>query len=287
MGLIAPGRYIAPPGITGHRYGIFSVATMPNDTERWQLGVEYEPLEGRIADLRPAECVDDYTPTITPPTVPDPVDGIPFVVVGGYNCKATSRPPEEAEERARLSLIGGEERAVEEALMTASVSNGPAFPGATLINAGNAVSITEAFSQMERLSAVNYHSSGVIHLPRSLASYAGDLGLLMRDGQRLETILGTGVAAGAGYDAANQSPSGVEAAGRQRWIYLTQSVTIRRGEIFLQPDPESYIDKANNDYVILAQRDYLVTFGGPVFAAKVDLAESDDCLCLAEEGEGV
>lgn len=283
MGLIAPGRYVAPPGINGHRFGLFSVANMPDDSERWQLGVEYEPLEGRIADLRASECVDEYMDTIVPPTVPDPVDGIPFVVVGGYNCKATSRPVEEAEERARLALIGGEERAVEEALMTAAVQNGPAFPGATLIAGGDAVSLTEAFSQFERLSGINYHSAGVIHMPRSLASFTGDLGLHQREGQRLETMLGTPVVAGAGYDSKNQSPTGVEPVGRERFIYLTQSVTVRRGEIWLSPDPESYIDKANNDYVILASRDYLVTFGGPVFAVKIDLSLFDDCPCGAAE----
>ena len=286
MGLIAPGTYIAPPGITGHRFGLFSASAMPDDDGRWQLGVEYEPLTGAIADLRASECVDDYTDTITPASVPAPVDGIPFVVVGGYNCKATSRPIEDAEERARLALIGGEERAVEEALMTSAVSNAPAFPGATLVEGGDPISLANAFSNFERLMGVNYHSAGVIHLPRSLAPFAYDRGLIFREGQQLQTVLGTPVAAGAGYDAGNQSPAGADPGEGQAWVYATGAVTIRRGEIFVQPDEQHYLDKANNDLVILAQRDYLVTFTGPVFAALVDIPAFEDCSCGVESEEG-
>lgn len=283
MGLIAPPTYIAPPGITGHRFGLFSVAAMPADGDRWQLGVEYEPLQGGPADLRAAECVDDYTGEVVPPTMTEPVEGIPFVVTSGYTCKATSRPVEEAEERARLALIGGEERAVEIALMSAAVGNGPAFPDADLVDGGAAMSLARAFSSFEQLMGGSYHSSGVIHLPRSLAPFAHDRGLISREGQRLETVLGTSVAAGAGYDLANQSPDGQDPAAGQRWIYASGSVTVRRGDIFLQPDRDHYLDKATNDLVILAQRDYLVTFTGPVFAALVDVATFEDCACVVED----
>jgi len=287
VGLIAPGTYIAPPGITGHRFGLFSVAAMPDDTGRWQLGVEYEPLAPFRADLRQSACVDDYTQDfdITPNT-PTVTDGIPFVVVGSYNCKASSRPVEEAEERARLALIGGEERAVEYALMNGVMGNLPAFPGATVVAGGAApVSLTKAFSELEQAMGLNYHSSGVIHLPRSLAAFTGRDSLMMREGQRLETMVGNLVAAGAGYDDFNESPTGVAAAEGERWIYATGAVTIRRGDVFLQPDPDHYLDKANNDLVIFAQRDYLVTFSGPVYAARVSLPVWEDCPCVELEIE--
>jgi hypothetical protein len=274
VGLIAPPTYIAPPGITGHRFGLFSVAAMPDDDARWQLGVEWEPLQGGPADLRAADCVDDYTGEVTPPATPDAIEGIPFVVVGGYICKATSRPVDEAEERARLALIGGEERATEQALMGAAVGNAPAFPDADVLTPG-AVSLVEAFALLEEATGLAYHSSGVIHLPRSLAPHAHREVLIERYGQRLETIVGTSVAAGAGYDVDNVGPDGTPADEGQRWVYATGAVTIRRGPIFLQPDREHYLDKANNDLVILAQRDYLVTFSGPVFAALVEVAEAE------------
>lgn len=275
MGLIAPPMYIAPPGITGHRFGLFSVANMPEPSGRWSLGVEFEPLEGGPAGLRPSECVDDYnTQYVDPLAPPEAREGVPFVVTAGYVCKAQSRPIEEAEERARLALAGGEERAVERALMNSDlVGNESAFAGATVLSGATAVSLIEGFSLLQEAMGQEHHSDGVIHMARSLVPYAYNHSLMERSGQQLETVIGTGVAAGAGYEIDNVSPEAVAATGAQRWVYGTTPVTIRRGQVFLQPDADSYVNKANNDVVILAQREYLVTFGGGVFAVLVDPAE--------------
>ena len=271
MGLIAPPTYIAPQGITGHRFGLFSVANMPDPSGRWNLGVEFEPLEGGPAGLRPSDCVDDYSDQpVDPSAPPEAREGVPFVVTAGYICKAQSRPIEEAEERARLALAGGEERAVEQALMQSDlVGNAPAFAGATVLGVG-AVSVVEAFALLQSEMGLTMHSDGVVHMPRSLAPYAYNNSLFERVGQRLETVIGNSVAAGIGYEIDNVGPEGEEPSGAERWMYGTTEVTIRRGQVFLQPDPDSYIDKATNDVTIIAQREYLVTFGGPVFAVLVD-----------------
>lgn len=271
MGLIAPPTYIAPQGITGHRFGLFSVANMPDPTGRWNLGVEFEPLEGGPAQLRPSDCVDDYSDQpVDPSAPPAAVEGVPFVVAAGYVCKAQSRPIEEAEERARLALAGGEERAVEQALMQSDlVANAPAFAGATVLGSG-AVSVIDAFSLLESEMGLTMHSDGVIHLPRSLSPYAHNYSLFDRVGQRLETVIGNSVAAGIGYEIENVGPAGQEPSGAERWVYATSAVTVRRGQVFLQPDPDSYVDKATNDVTIIAQREYLVTFDGPTFAVLVD-----------------
>ena len=283
MGLIAPGTYIAPPSITGHRFGLFSVAALPDDGGRWQLGVEYEPLTGQPADLRASQCVDDYIGfDLNIPEI-GLVDGIPFVVVGSYACNSASRPLEEAEERARLALIGGEERAVEQAVMTAAAGNAPTLQGAIDLTAGGPVSMTEAFARFEGALGINHHSAGVIHMPRKLASYAYRDSLMFREGGRLETVLGTAVAAGAGYELNNMGPTGQFTAPSQPFLYATGPVTIRRGEIWVQPDESKYLNRDDNEVVILAQRDYLVTFAGPVYAAQVDLEVWEDCPCVVEE----
>lgn len=272
MGLIAPPTYIAPPGITGHRFGLFSVANMPEPSGRWNLGVEWEPLEGGPAQLRPADCVDDYSQQYIEPSAP-PVarEGIPFVVAAGYVCKAQSRPIEEAEERARLALAGGEERAVERALMNSDLmGNEPGFAGSTVLGGGSAVSVIEAFSLLESSIAAEGHSAGVIHLPRSLTPAAYNFSLMQRMGQQLETVLGNLVAAGSGYEVDNVGPTGVSPEGAELWVYATPPVTIRRGQVFTQPDRDSYVDKSTNDVAIIAQREYLVTFDGPTFAVLVD-----------------
>lgn len=282
MSQIGQPNYVAPSPVTGQRYGLFSTALFPTDDVRWSMGVEFEPLEGSAAELRPSQCVDDYTPTVEPAAPPPAQEALPFVVVGGYDCKATSRDPEEAEQRARLALAAGEERAVERALMGGVGAAAPQFAVATAIGPAGGTSIVEAFRLLEGALGETHHSLGTIHLPRSLAIYGHREPVFKREGQHLETCLGTYVACGSGYEQANRSPAGVPAAPGEFWIYATGRPTIRRGEVFVQPDPEHFLNKANNDFVILAQRDYLVSFDEPAFAVLVKPAEWDDCRCAPE-----
>jgi len=46
---------------------------------------------------------------------------------------------------------------------------------------------------------------------------------------------------------------------------------VYRSDVFTQPDETTYLNKDDNDVVILAQRAYAVTWSGPVFAVLVDL----------------
>jgi hypothetical protein len=272
---IGQPNYIAPTAITGQRYGLFSTALFSEDPTRWSMGVEFEPLEGRAALLRASECVDDYTPTLDPEPPPEAQQALPFVVVGGYNCKASSRDPEEAELRARLALAGGEERAVEKALMSGVGSQPAQFSVATTIGPVAGTGLVEAFRLLEAALGEFHHSRGTIHLPRSLAVEGKREPLFMREGQHLETCLGTYVACGSGYETPNRAPDGTPAAPGELFIYATGRPTIRRGEVFVQPDADHYLNKGNNDFVILAQRDYLVSFDGPVFAVLVDRSEEE------------
>lgn len=271
MGLIAPPTYIAPPAIEGHRFGLYSAANMPEPSGRWELGVEWEPLAQEAAGLRPSECVGDYPGwEIDPPDV-ETSKGIPFVVVGSYACKSASRSMDEAEERARLHLAGGEERAVEYAVATGAMGNAPSFSGATDLTPtpGTAIDLIEAFRLIESELAVASHSFGTIHLPRALGAIADYDGIIARQGQHIETLIGTYVVFGGGYDLANVGPTGVEPDAGEYWIYGTGRPTVRRGEIFMQPDAAHYINKDDNDVVILAQRTILVSWSGPTVAVLV------------------
>ena len=272
MGLIAPPTYVAPPAVEAHRFGLYSIASMPEPSGRWELGVEYEPLAGERAGLRASECVDDYTQDVEIRVGEETLEGIPFVVVGSYQCGAQSRPIEEAEERAILNLATGEERAVEYAIATGSMGNEPTFQGATDLTPtpGTPVNLVDAFGLIEQALAEGNGSIGAIHSPRLLGPLAEVLGVASRQGQHLETMLGTHVAFGGGYDAANVGPDGEEPAAGSVWVYGTGRPIIRRGETFTQPDETHYLDKSSNQVVILAQRTVLVNFDGPIVAVLVD-----------------
>lgn len=286
MGLIAPPNYIAPPAIAGHRFGLFSVAMMTDDNVRWNLGVEWEPLAGGAAELRPSDCVDEYNvQPITEFEAPSTREGVPFVVVGTYSCKSASRSIDEAEERARLHLSGGEERAVERVLMNGAglVGAEPTFADAEVVGSPTGVSLTRAVSLLERGLAIEGNSEGAIHLPRSLTPFALRDSLIDRYGQHLETINGSWVVSGSGYDVENVSPDGTPAPEGKLWVYATGRPTVRRGEVFLQPDESNFIKRDTNDIAILAQREYLVTWNGPTLAALVDIDTFEDCPCVEAE----
>lgn len=271
MGLIAPPTYIAPPAIEPHRFGLYSIANTPDPTGRWELGVEWEPIAGERAELRASECATDYTEDVEVRAGETTLEGIPFLVVGSYSCYSASRPIEEAEERARLHLSAGEERAVELAITTGAMGNEPTFQGADDLTPtpGTAVDVMTGVRLLERAHAIASGSVGAIHVPRVLGAYADYEGFLMRQGQHIETLLGSYVAFGGGYDIANVGPDGTTPDDDEYWIYGTARPTVRRGDVFTQPDPDHYLNKDDNDVVILAQRTVLVTWNGPTNAVLV------------------
>lgn len=270
MGLIAPPNYIAPPPIQGHRYGLYSVSTMRETNERWELGVEWERLAGIRAELRASECVDDYTPDvgIRPGEALD--EGVPFFVTGSYACKSASRPIAEAEDRARLHLQAGEERAVELAISNPIVGNGPSFAGATdLTPVVGAVPLVNAVGLLENAQYEQSASVGAIHAPRFAGAIFAFDSLANRQAQHMETALGTHIAFG---HYANLDPNGAAAGADEMWLYATGMPTVRRGETFTQPDDSNFLNRDDNDVVILAQRPVMVTWNGPTFAVLVDLS---------------
>lgn len=277
MGLIAPPTYVAPPALEALRFGLYSIANMPAPQGRWELGIEWEPVAGERAALRASECVDDYTQSVEPRDGETTLEGIPFIVVGSYKCKSASRPMDEAEERALLHLAAGEERAVEYAITTGELGNEPSFQGADDLTPtpGTPVNLADAFGLVESELAQNDGSVGAIHLPRLLGPMAQDFGLVAREGGHIETLLGTYVAFGGGYDLANVGPDGNAPAAGSAWLYATGRPTIRRGDTFVQPDEAHFIDKDNNDVVILAQRAVLVTWNTPTVAVLVKTSVDD------------
>ena len=271
MSTIAPPQYIAPPGIDPHRFGIFSVAAMPEPSGRWELGVEWEPLTGDRAALRSHEtCPDDYAEDVELRAGETVDQATPFLVVGSYLCKSASRPLDEARERAQLHLTGGEERAVEYAIATGAMGNDPTLAGATDLTptAGTPVSLADGVALIEAHYTAEHHSPVTIHAPAILGVGLEVGRVARRQGQRLETLLGSFVSAGGGYP--NEDPTGTPAAAGEAWLYGTGRPTIRRSEVFVDQPDDHLIELSTNDVAIMAQRAYLVSWDGPTVAVLVD-----------------
>lgn len=266
MGLIAPPTYVAPPSLEPHRFGLYSIADMGADTGRWDLGVEFEPLSGERATLRIADCVDDYTPQLDLRAGEERVEGVPFVVVGSYECAAQSRPIEEARERAALHLSSGEERAVELAISSGQVATAPNFTTANDLTPVGGASVQVGVGLLEEALYDTQASIGAIHAPRSASVLFADRSAASRFGQHMETPVGTMVSFGA---YRNLGPNGEDPNGGY-WVYATGMPTVRRGEVFTQPDEDSWLDRSNNIVAIMVQRDVLVTWAGPTYAVLVE-----------------
>jgi hypothetical protein len=79
-------------------------------------------------------------------------------------------------------------------------------------------------------------------------------------GTPLRTHLGTPVAAGGGY-VVNTGPDGAPAPPGTAWLYGTGPVSIRRGEVFINPDSIGQaLNRTTNEIEILAEREYVVGF---------------------------
>lgn len=271
---IAPPVYVEAPSAPEHRFGLFSVATVrePAST-RWQVGVEFEPFRAERARTAAHECLDDYSAGY--PLVVDPGVGLvevrPMVVYGSYGCQAASRPLSEARDRARTHLATGEERAVERAVWTGEVGSTPTFADAVdLTPAGGAVPVADGLGILE--DAVGRLSSGlgVIHAPRLVAPHLSRDGIVSRQGQRLETMLGNYVALGAGYPAA--AGPGAQGDG-EVWMVATGIPMVWRGEMLVTPEDDLQVRRDDNELEVIAQRTVAVGWPGPTVAVLVDAPE--------------
>lgn len=281
MGDIAPPVYVQPPAPDPSRFGLFSVATIVGDEpDRWKVGYQYEPVPCEVAELASYNC-DNEDEAGYPLAVRDGeglVEVEPFLVYGSYGCKTLSRPIDEAEQRARWHLQMGEERAVERAIAAGGFGNAPTFQGADDITpATGAVSVARGFALLESLIGQEYGGIGTIHAPRLLVPAISGGRLAERQGQRLETLVGTYVVAGGGYDLANVGPDGSppgeygDADGVEAWLYATSRPIVRRGEVYITPDRDHFVVKPYNDVEIIAQRAYAVSWECVLGAVRVSL----------------
>lgn len=273
---VAPPTYVTAPTFQPHRFGLFSVSNMVERPERyWETGVQFEPISCWPVSGVSGVCFDPDAREEMPHGWPlqvfqsgvDTVTALPFAVYGWYDCSGMSRPLQEAEDRARAHLAAGEEREVEWSIADGAFDN---VPNATdAVDLGGPFPMETAFGLLEGHLGTNYGGPGVIHMARSLASTGKRLALFDRQGARLETALGNYVAAGSGYDMNGWGLTGGDTA----TLWVTSVPTIRRSEVWVNPDPEFRPQRTNNDLTIFAWRVYLVAWECVSAKVTVELPE--------------
>lgn len=281
MAKVAPPATVDGPAVEPLRYGLFSVATMPEmPNNRWTAGVTWEsevPCEHATA--YGSDCESPAGVPLTFREGQDVVEALPFQAKGSYRCKTFSKPADEAQARALNHLLGWEERQVERAIMHGDLGNTPSFQGAVILNGGVSTTPENALNILEEWLGQNVPGIGVLHVPRALAGAYG-MGMsakagFSRQGSHLETMLGTLVAMGAGYDIDNVSPSGVKPAPGERWVYASARPVVRRSEVFFTPGEDNRVNTDDNDLTVAAHRTYVVGWDCTVAAVLVDSASTE------------
>lgn len=249
--------YVAGSPVEPARFGLLSIAASQDAPgNRWEAGIEWEGVDSSGGGALPAVCEDN----------PEPIDfgdssaGLtrvdPFIVYDVYTCQVVGRDLGEARERARMNLLATEQRQVERVLAGALADAQPNFVDG-VVDLGSA-GAREAAGILESYLGRTVSGNGALHLPRLLTVDAATF--TERQGQHLETLSGTYVALGGGYDLAQE--------GGPTYAYATGRPRIWRSEVFVS-DEEASIDRAINEVTYIAQRVYAVGWSGT--AARVEI----------------
>jgi hypothetical protein len=251
--LAAERRWVEAPASVPYRFGLFTAlapsAPPDGDDAHWRLGVQWQSQACGGARETSGPCVQDAQAAVG--IVPDfhvcYVSGFdPFTVYAFNDDTVGAATSLQAHaDNARERLAAGEQEAVESHLwgQMRAIESNPV--------AGTGKSMSYCVGWLEQRLAELYGNQGVIHMNRLAAHLlAGPGGSLVREGNRLTTVLGTTVVAGGGYDeTAGALPTSTI-------LYGTGPLAMYRSDV--TNTPPVTLDRARNDMSILAQRDYVI-----------------------------
>ena len=269
---IAPPLAVTPPAVSGRRYGLYSVANMRDEADlHWQVGVEWEALRGGLADAVEHGCLpQEGEAALVPAEGVDTVEAVPLVVVGSYSCPAAGRGLDDARQRAEQHLLAGEERAVERALAVGDVGNTPHLGEADELAPAAAVGLVEAVGLLEGWLAVNSHSAGALYGPAQLGAWVSQVRAAERVGDHLETLAGSRLALGGGFDQAVEEDGDLGA--DEVWLWASARPQVWRSPVFVPDDEQAWMWTDTNVVTVFAQRTVVVAFDGEPVKVRVEVS---------------
>lgn len=270
-----------PTPSTPLRYGLFQAAVGPLDL----------PVHARTGGLQyvHAMCGEgsgyEITCGITPASksfdgTVETVLGAPFVVYAALTCGAVGFDFTEQRSLVVEKLKSVEQAVVEQVFSTSAFGQAPgllAADGIVPVTGGGTTAV-EVVSELERAmycgfdtTASNYGPPAYLHMSIPVfnelkAQHLIDLGTDLRWRTPLGTVVSSGCYAG-------DDPDGVAAADGTFWIYITGQTTVwRTSDADLQVAPvEGSLDRTTNQMLMLAEREYVVTYECNGFAKAVTL----------------
>lgn len=243
-------------------YGLFSVlAPREGTADRWEGGgILFESVGCPPTD---AGILGAY---VCDPEEGDPHhEGLPksfeghaevsewtqFHIYQSHVCSPIGNPIGRSEEIARERLALFEERLVEEQLWSTFTGLSADLTGSLSLTDAKA-DVLATFATLEQDSSDAYGTQGIFHLPRAAALFAIGQGALEVRQNRLFTVLGTPVVAGAGYPGATDAAMN---------IYWTPQLVGYRSEIFTSSNRAGdLLDRGTNDLHGIAERSWVIGF---------------------------
>ena len=251
---IVPAPLITAPEPLRRRYGLFDAAAGPLDLPDHGEGggVRYVPVSCGDSVAYGVQCYNADNPAPDKPLDGDNAEintGV-FLAVSTLNCGAVGYTSAELEAKVRRRLETSEMPTVEGAFWTGLDFEGNSL-GILNLNAEaenvpagyDPGLITDVIGALERYAYTTqgYGYQAYIHAPVEVAAFSHESGLVLKDGNRLVTPMGSIWSFGA-------YPPGS--------IIITGQTTVWRGDVVVTQSFET----TTNDVLLVAERAYSVAF---------------------------
>lgn len=265
------------------RYGLFQAAIGPFDlpVHGRNGGVHYETALCGEGFGYEVACIDAQADKSTAWTENglDVVTGLPFIVFATMQCGSLGYTFEEERAFILERLKGVEQSVAEEAFSTGTFGQSPALlaaDGIVTVTTGGTQPVA-VLAELEQArycgfgaNTTQYGPPAILHVAIPVFERLKFDHLIEFDGTRWRTAMGTVVSGGC---YANNGPDGVAPADGTFWMYITGQTTIwRTPDSAVQIAPvEGSLDRATNQYLMLAEREYVITYECGGFAKAVTL----------------
>jgi len=266
---LVPAPIVPAPEPLNTRYGLFTAASGPLDlpTHGQGGGVRYVPNACGSAYTYGVACYDGDNPSPEKPHDPDndEVSTGVFAVLSTLNCGAPGYTREEYRAKVLRRLESAEQSAVERALWSGLDLEGNSLDILTLT--GQAVNVdagydpgllTDVVGALERYAYTEqeYGYRAFIHAPVEVAAFAAESGLVIPDGNRKVTPMGSVWVFGAYAPGA---------------VIITGQTTVWRAA---ETQVYDAFDQATNEVLLVAERTYAVGFDCFAGRAEFDPLEA-------------
>lgn len=208
------------------------------------------------------------------------VTGLPFIVAATVTCGTVGFTFEEQQAFVMERLRGVEQAVLEEIFSTSAFGQSPGLitgDGITTVT-GAGDTVVNVLSELERArycgftgNTAQYGPPGYLHVAIPVFNALKQEHLIeFGPDNRWRTPIGTVVSTGC---YANNDPAGAAPADGVFWMYLTGQTTIwRTPDSAVQIAPvEGSLDRTTNQMLMLAEREYVVTYECGGFAKAVTL----------------